>query len=156
MANITKSSRTITEIIIHCSATQENRDIRPWQIKQWHKDRGFVDIGYHYVITLDGEIHNGRPVNQIGAHVTGHNAHSIGICYVGGLDTRNKPKDTRTEAQKKSLLYLLKMLRQFYPGAKIIGHYDTSPDKNHNGKVDEWEKVKACPSFNAKEEYKDI
>ena len=99
--------RTINEIIVHCSATPEGRDYTIAQIRQWHLQRGFRDIGYHYVIYRDGTIHTGRPVAQAGAHCTGHNAHSIGVCYVGGVAKDNKtPKDTRTEAQKKSLANL--------------------------------------------------
>ena len=115
--------RTINEIIVHCSATPEGRDYTIAQIRQWHLQRGFRDIGYHYVIYRDGTIHTGRPVAQAGAHCTGHNAHSIGVCYVGGVAKDNKtPKDTRTEAQKKSLANLLKRLHELYPKATLHGH----------------------------------
>lgn len=89
--------RKITEIIIHCSATPEGKDYTVEDINQWHKARGFKCIGYHYVIYRDGSIHNGRPIEQVGAHCQKHNANSIGICYIGGCDlTGKKPKDTRT------------------------------------------------------------
>lgn len=130
--------RKITEIIIHCSATPEGRDITVDTIRQWHKQRHFVDIGYHYVIYRDGSIHGGRPEDQVGAHVTNHNKNSIGICYVGGMERdMSEPKDTRTPAQKQSLIQLCKHLQTKYPGATIHGHneYDT----------------KACPSFNVKQ-----
>lgn len=130
--------RTINEIIVHCSATPEGRDYTVAQIRQWHLQRGFRDIGYHYVIYRDGTIHTGRPVAQAGAHCTGHNAHSIGVCYVGGVAKDNKtPKDTRTEAQKKSLANLLKRLHELYPKATLHGHREFAN--------------KACPSFDVGE-----
>ena len=99
--------RKITEIIIHCSATKEGMDFTVEDIDRWHRKRGFNGIGYHFVIYRDGSIHAGRSKNLIGAHCKGHNAHSIGICYVGGLSTDGKPKDTRTAAQKASLRALV-------------------------------------------------
>ena len=140
--NLKKSRRVITDIVIHCTKN------------------GWSDIGYHYVIGLNGETWNGRDVDLVGAHVSGHNAHSIGISYVGGLENRPgvpynqlKAKDTRTEAQKAALLSLLVELRKLYPKAKISGHRDFSPDKNHNGIVEPFEWIKQCPSFDAKKEY---
>lgn len=137
-----KSKRTINEIIIHCSATKEGKDYTVQDIKRWHLDRGFSDIGYHYVIYRDGSIHTGRDINVGGAHCTNHNAKSIGICYIGGLDSLGKPKDTRTEKQKEALLTLLKQLRKLYPKATIHGHYEFAN--------------KACPCFNPKKEYCNI
>lgn len=132
--------RKINKIIVHCADTPEGRDVRAAEIKSWHtKERGWNDIGYHYVIDLDGTIEPGRPIEVAGAHCTGHNADSIGICYVGGCDAKMQPKDTRTEEQKASLITLLKYLVAKYPGAKIYGHRDFSS--------------KACPSFDAKTEY---
>lgn len=146
LGNIDKlktSSRSINEIIVHCSATREGRDYTVADITKWHKQRGFNDIGYHYVIYRDGSIHNGRDVNLVGAHCTNHNAHSIGVCYIGGCKTDGtSPKDTRTDAQKAALLSLLKDLRKKYPFAKIHGHRDFAN--------------KACPSFDATKEYKNI
>lgn len=115
-------NRRIDSIIIHCSATPEGVDYSALNIDSWHKARGFKKIGYHYVIRLDGTIEAGRKLNEIGAHCTGHNAHSIGICYIGGLDSNNRPKDTRTQAQKDILYSLLRGLKQYYPNAKIYGH----------------------------------
>ena len=86
--------------------------------------RGFADIGYHYYITRDGLVHAGRPLYTVGAHVTGYNAHSIGICYEGGLDMRGRPKDTRTLEQKETLRKLLERLKEDYPEAKVVGHRD--------------------------------
>ena len=135
--------RQIKEIIIHCADTPEGRDVRAEDIKRWHtKERGWNDIGYHYVIDLDGTIEPGRPIEVAGAHCTGHNADSIGICYVGGCDAKMQPKDTRTEEQKASLITLLKYLVAKYPGVKIYGHRDFSS--------------KACPSFDAKTEYANL
>jgi N-acetylmuramoyl-L-alanine amidase len=135
--------RKINEIIVHCSATPEGKNFTVEDIEKWHKEKGFVSIGYHYVIYLDGTIHKGRAIENIGAHCVKHNANSIGICYIGGLAKDGKtPKDTRTEAQKESLLILLKELKTKFPTAEIYGH-------------NEFVK-KACPSFNVKLEYKNI
>ena len=132
--------RRITEIIVHCSATPEGRPHTVGEIRAWHKQRGFKDIGYHYVIYLDGSIHAGRDESVIGAHCTGHNRYSIGVCYIGGMTKDMKAaKDTRTDAQKKSLLQLLRQLKKKYPQAKIYGHRNFA--------------AKACPSFDAKKEY---
>lgn len=139
---LVKSSRIINEIIVHCSATKEGQDFTTADIKRWHLARGFSDIGYHYVIYRDGSIHTGRNVNISGAHCVGHNSHSIGVCYIGGLDKNLKPKDTRTDAQKDALLKLLKQLKQLYPKAAIYPH-----SKFAN---------KACPCFNAEAEYRNL
>lgn len=137
------TSRKITEIIVHCSDTPEGRDYTVADIRRWHLARGFRDIGYHYVIYRDGSVHTGRAEGTIGAHCTGHNAVSIGICYIGGKDAANKNyKDTRTPAQKAALLKLLKELKTRYPGARIHGHRDFA--------------AKACPCFDATKEYANI
>ncbi len=125
--------RNISEIIIHCSATPEGRNISVADIDRWHRQRGFKSIGYHYVIYLDGTVVKGRPESKIGAHCTNHNAHSIGICYVGGCDAMMHPKDTRTTAQRIALQKLVEDLRQRYPEASVHGHREFA--------------AKACPSF---------
>ena len=131
-----KSTRNIKEIILHCSATPEGKDYSVDTIRKWHIQRGFNDIGYHYVIYRDGSIHNGRDVNISGAHCTNHNSKSIGICYIGGLDsTGKKPKDTRTEEQKKSFVSLVKQLMSIY-------NLSASNVHCHNEYAN-----KACPSF---------
>lgn len=131
--------RHINEIIIHCSATPEGRDYTVADIDRWHKERGWRGIGYHYVIYRDGSVHAGRPVEQIGAHCTGHNANSIGICYIGGVAADGKtPKDTRTPAQRIALRELVEELRAKYPGATVHGHREFAP--------------KACPSFDVQTE----
>ena len=136
--------RIINEIIVHCAATPEGKDIKTETIRQWHiQGNGWKDIGYHYIIELDGSIHKGRSEDEIGAHCSGHNSNSIGVCYIGGVATDGKtPKDTRTSAQKTSLLSILKDLKRRYPNAKIYGHRDFA--------------AKACPSFDAKTEYSRI
>lgn len=154
---IKKSKRKITEIIVHCSDTPEGRHYTVEDIREWHKAKGWSDVGYHHLVYLDGSIHNGRDVDIVGAHCSGHNQHSIGVCYIGGCagevkngkivpktDSKGNhiPKDTRTEEQKESLVYLLKELKAIYPDAWIFGHNELSN--------------KACPSFNVREEYKDI
>ena len=133
--------RAIKKIIVHCSATREGQDIGIDTIREWHvNDRGWSDIGYHYVIELDGAVKIGRQVERTGAHTVGHNADSIGICYVGGVESEGiTPKDTRTEIQKISLLNLITVLKSMYPDAIVYGHRDFS--------------TKACPSFDAKKEY---
>jgi N-acetylmuramoyl-L-alanine amidase len=132
--------RNIKEIIVHCSATPEGRNVDVAEITKWHLARGFKTIGYHYVIYLDGSVHKGRNEDEVGAHCLNHNTISIGICYIGGLSKDGKTsKDTRTEAQKVALLELLKELKSRYPQAKIHSHRDFAQ--------------KDCPCFDATKEY---
>ncbi len=145
--------RKIDEIIIHCSATREGQHFTVEDIDRWHKARGFAKIGYHLVVYLDGSVHKGRELSEIGAHCTGRNGNSIGICYIGGLDKDGKPKDTRTEDQKVILLKELKSLCEQFPIKSIIGHRDASPDKNGNGIIDPYERIKECPCFDVIPEY---
>ena len=138
-----KSTRTITEIIVHCTATKEGVATTTEQIKHYHMTHGWTDIAYNYVIELDGTVHEGRDVNKVGGHTANHNNHSIGVVYVGGLAKDGKTaKDTRTPAQKESLLKLLKQLKALYPKAVIYGHRNFAN--------------KACPCFDAKNEYKKL
>jgi N-acetylmuramoyl-L-alanine amidase len=131
--------RPINKIIIHCSATPEGRDVKIDTIRQWHLDKGWNDIGYHYVIELDGQIQAGRPVELLGSHCLGQNKFSIGICYVGGMNkSMSKAKDTRTPDQKESLIKLIADLRKKFPNLEIHGHNEYS--------------AKACPSFNVANE----
>lgn len=130
--------REITEIIVHCSDTPEGRHTTVEEIRQWHLDRGWSDIGYHYVIYLDGTVHEGRPIERIGSHCKGHNKSSIGICYIGG----GKGIDTRTEEQKEAMVDMLEYLKTTYTKARIYGHRDFS--------------TKSCPSFDATKEYMNI
>ena len=145
--------RAVNKIVIHCSATPAGRNVSAATIDGWHRKRGFNQIGYHYVIALDGKIEAGRPVNVMGAHVGGGgNRASIGIAYIGGVDANLKAKDTRTEAQKKSLIKIIKILKNIYPDASIHGHRDYSKDKDGDG-VEAHEFMKACPCFDAEVEY---
>ena len=134
--------REIREIIVHCSATKAGQDFRAADIDRWHRDRGWKGIGYHYVVDIYGTIETGRALIEQGAHCTGHNRHSLGICYIGGLDEDGQPCDTRTAAQKASLLHLIRALKTQFPQAKVYGHRDFAN--------------KACPCFNAKKEYEEI
>ena len=123
--------RSITMLIIHCSAVRPDQQGSVAQIDSWHRKRGFhLGVGYHYVVRRDGEIEKGRPEWLTGAHCKNHNAHSIGICYEGGLNIRGQPDDTRTEAQKASMRRLLEELHLRYPRAIIIGHHDLNPLKD--------------------------
>lgn len=132
--------RKINKIIIHCSATPENKHFTVEDITKWHKERGFITIGYHYVIYLDGSVHLGRNLQEQGAHCTGQNKYSIGVCYIGGVSSDGKTaKDTRTDEQKKALISLVKSLMKKYDlvSSQVYGHY-------HFAK-------KACPSFNVED-----
>lgn len=148
--------RVINHIVVHATATKEHQEFDAKDIDRWHKERGWSGIGYHYVVKLDGTIEKGRPVAKIGAHVKGHNHDSIGVVYVGGLDAKLAPKDTRTPAQKKALAALLCDLKKEHPKADISGHRDFSPDLNNNGIIEPFEFLKACPCFDAKTEYNEI
>lgn len=134
--------RVINDIIVHCTANKATSKIHVADIDKMHRQRGFKGIGYHYVILQDGTIEAGRPPSQPGAHCKGHNEHSIGIAYVGGLDEHGKPADTRTPQQKESLRKLIARLTLLY----------RCPTHGHRDYTDE----KACPCFDAKKEYASI
>ena len=136
--------RKINEVILHCSATPEGKDFKAKDIRKWHKEKGWQDIGYHYVIDLDGTIEPGRDVDIIGAHCLNHNANSIGICYIGGCDKNMQAKDTRTQAQKDALLDLVFLLLQQYklPLSAVKGHYTYSS--------------KFCPCFTNEQFYREF
>ena len=133
--------REIDDIIIHCTATRTNRNYTVEEIRKWHIQRGFDDIGYHYVIYIDGTVHVGRPIEIMGAHAYGHNQHSIGVCYVGGLDRRGRPTNTLNKAQERSLITLIKVLQSIFPQAGLHGHNEYSS--------------KECPCFNVGEWWKE-
>lgn len=134
-------NRTIRKIIVHCTATEEGRDFHVDDINRWHKYRGFSKIGYHWLVCIDGSIEQGRDEAEQGAHTKGQNAHSIGVCYVGGL-RGGKPCDTRTAAQKQALRRLITDLKRRYAGATVHGHSEFA--------------AKACPCFDARAEYAGI
>ena len=134
--------RPVNKIILHCSATREGQHVSTDTIRGWHKARGWSDIGYHYIVHLDGSIERGRAVKRVGAHVKGQNTGSIGVCYIGGVEADGRtPKDTRTPEQKKSLDGLLWGL-MFQHTATLHGHNEFS--------------AKACPSFDVQKEYKHL
>lgn len=141
--DIKSMARKINEIIVHCTATAEGKDFKAADIDRWHKAKGWDGIGYHHVVDLDGTVEPGRPESKVGAHCLKHNTNSIGVVYVGGVASDGKtPKDTRTPQQKAALVKLLTELKHRYPNASIHGHRDFA--------------AKACPSFDATTEYKDI
>lgn len=129
-----KTTRYVDTLIVHCAATPPDMNIGVKEIREWHKERGFNDIGYHFVIRRDGVIEKGRPLDYIGAHVKGHNKGSIGVCLVGGVDKDMKPKNNFTAPQWISLERVIGDFKKTYPAGKIHGH-------------NEFEKNKACPSF---------
>ena len=138
--------RHIDEIIVHCTATRPNwwegksAEEKVREVRDWHvSGNGWSDIGYHFVIELDGAVKNGRPLHRSGAGVKGHNAHSIHVCYIGGMDKDKNAKDTRTDAQRKALDQVINELKMDYPTATIHGHNEFA--------------AKACPSFDVQKEY---
>lgn len=136
------TSRTIDKIIVHCSATKAGADFSAADIRRWHLQRGFTDIGYHFVVRLDGSIEKGRPMSKIGAHCLNHNRRSAGVCYIGGLAPDGRPVDTRTPRQRRALTALLRRIKSRHPGARIHGHRDFA--------------AKACPCFDATAEYANL
>lgn len=150
----------IDSIIIHCSATRAGHDLRAKDIDRMHRQRGFRQIGYNFIVDLDGLVENGRPLSLDGAHCSSkgfsglsYNKHSIGICYVGGLDENGRPGDTRTPEQRNALRELVAKLCKEYDITQILGHRDTSPDLNDNGIVEPTEWTKVCPCFDVREEF---
>lgn len=139
--------REINLIVVHCSATRADRDFTENDLEVCHRHRGFNGAGYHFYIRKNGDIKNTRPLEKPRAHALGYNAHSIGICYEGGLDVRYRPADTRTEWQKHSLRVLIRTLLMDYPGCRVCGHRDLSPDRNGDGRISPEEWVKECPCF---------
>ena len=133
--------RNIDRIVVHCSATPTKMDIGANTIRGWHVlERGWSDIGYHYVITRDGKVQNGRPLERSGAHSRGYNKHSIGICYVGGLNNDMESEDNRTEAQKVAMYDLIVDLCVRFPNVHdICGHCDLKGV------------TKTCPIFDVKD-----
>ena len=147
-SNYVPTWRTATDLlVVHCSATRPTQDIGVRDITQWHIQRGFDTVGYHYVIRRNGEVERGRPENAVGAHVRGHNVNSIGICLAGGVDNAGKPANNFTAAQLVALHQLLDELRKRYPDARVLGHRDLSPDRDGDGVISPNEFIKACPSF---------
>ena len=136
--------RKISEIILHCSATREGKAFTVSDIDRWHRERGWKGCGYHYVITLDGKVEQGRPEQVVGAHCTGRNSESIGVCYIGGCDMVGKSKDTRTPEQKRAMVTLVRQLMQTHG----IGIEDVRCHNEFSSK--------ACPSFSIEKFRKEL
>ena len=135
MSNLYTTRKATDWLVVHCSATPPSLNIGAKEIRQWHRAKGWVDIGYHFVIRRDGSIEPGRPVDVIGAHVENHNANSIGICMVGGTNAKGIPENNFTDAQFHALAVKLRELKKVYPNASVCGHRDFKGVS------------KACPSF---------
>ena len=129
--------RKTNYIVVHCTATKPDMDIDAEWIRKIHRGQGWLDIGYHKVIKRDGTVENGRDLNNVGAHVKGHNSYSIGIALVGGVDNDMKAEDNYTDKQFSALQMLLLSLAKDYPNAEIVGHRDLDNRKE-------------CPSFDVK------
>lgn len=144
------TGRGIKRIFLHCSATREGQFVNAATIRKWHLAQGWKDIGYHFVIQLDGTVERGRDEATVGSHVQGFNTGSIGVVYVGGIDSHGKSVDTRTPAQLRAMAQLLRDLVKAYPGAEVMGHRDASPDTDGDGVVEKHEWLKDCPCFDAR------
>lgn len=146
--------RTIERIFVHCTAGSQKTTVE--DLKREFKAKGWKNPGYHYVVMPSGRVENLLSEENVSNGVQGYNSTSINVAYIGGIDRNGKAVDNRTPEQKKSLISVLSELKQKYPDAVILGHRDVSPDINKNGIVDPWERIKECPCFNAKEEYKNL
>ena len=146
--------RKIERIFIHCTAGSQKQTINDllaeFKAKKWRNP------GYHYVVQSDGTVTQLLGEQFVSNGVQGYNSTSINVAYIGGIDANGKAVDNRTDAQKASLVKLLKELRGRYPKARIMGHRDISPDTNKNGIVDPGERIKECPCFDALVEYINI
>ena len=140
-------TRSITVIVVHCTATRVDVDFTQKDLLRSHRARGMTCVGYHFYIRKDGYIWSTRPLEKAGAHVRGYNQHSIGIAYEGGLDEQGHPADTRTQQQKFSLRALIRTLKKDFSITRVCGHRDLSPDKNGDGVVEPSEWLKQCPCF---------
>ena len=143
--------RNISLIVIHCTASPAGVKLDVADVRKMHLKRGFRDIGYHFLIHLDGTIERGRPWDQPGAHARGYNVESIGIAYVGGIMDDN-PKDTRTVAQIRALRACVAIIKAQYPLVNVVGHRDLSVDLNGDGVISKNEWMKECPCFSVKTE----
>ena len=118
--NSSAMMRKIDLIVIHCSATREDRTLTQDDLETLHRRRGFNGTGYHYYIRKDGRVVLTRPLERVGAHTKGWNAHSVGVCYEGGLDCHGRPADTRTPAQRATLRLLVHQLLETFPGSRVL------------------------------------
>lgn len=137
MARVQFKPRETTEaVFVHCSATKAGQDVGVREIRQWHKEQGWLDVGYHYIIKRDGTVEEGRDVDAVGSHAKGHNHNSVGVCLVGGIDDKGNTEANFTPAQMDALRPLLESLLEKYEGSVLRAHHDVAP--------------KACPSFDLK------
>lgn len=146
--------RHIKHIFIHCTAGSQSQTAE--DLKAEFRAKGWRNPGYHYVVFTNGVIRQLLDEGGVANGVKGYNLTAIHVAYVGGIDAHGRAVDNRTAEQKVAIRQLLLELRHRYPKAQILGHRDISPDKNHNGIVDPWERIKECPCFDAKVEYKGI
>lgn len=148
-----RSGRKVHTLVWHCTATPEGREFSRADIDKMHRSRGFSGIGYHKLVHLDGSVSEGRPESQVGAHVAGHNTGTLGYSYVGGIDAKGRPKDTRTPEQMVTMIRLTKEAAARYGLRAVVGHRDLSPDLDGDGVVEPFEWVKQCPCFSVIPEY---
>lgn len=148
-----RANREIHTLVWHTTATPQGKEFTRQAIKDMHLNRGFGDIGYHKLVHLDGSVSEGRSEDKVGAHVAGHNVGTLGYSYVGGVDSENRALDTRTAAQKETMLRLTKEAIEKYDLRAVMGHRDLSPDLNGDGLIESFEWVKVCPCFNVIPEY---
>ena len=145
-------NRKIKWLVVHCTASPQTQKVPAIQA-YWKDALGWKSPGYHVIVEANGKAHELLPIEEIANGVKGFNKNSIHISYIGGVDVQGKPLDNRTLEQKATILAYLKKWKAMFPDAKIQGHRDFSPDKNKNGIIDPWERIKECPSFSAIEEY---
>lgn len=140
--------RSINLIVLHCTASPNGRPVSIQTVTEWHRQRGFKTIGYHYLIDVDGAVSEGRSELETGAHALGFNAHSIGVCLVGGVGGPSKQNPgLYTQSQWDNLRIAVQDLLDRYPGARVVGHRDLSPDLDGDGQVEPHEWIKLCPAF---------
>lgn len=148
--------RKIKRIFVHCTASWQKTTTEA-SLRAEFKKNGWKNPGYHYVIMPNGSVINMLDESLVANGVKGYNATSVHVAWVGGIDKQHPNGiDNRTQEQKQTLIGILTVLRKRYPDAQIMGHRDISPDKNENGIVDPWERIKECPCFDAMIEYADL
>ena len=134
--------RKITTLILHCTATKDDHDVTIEDIRVWHIARGWKREGYHFLVRLDGTIERGRPIDMIGAHAKGHNRHSIGIAYAGGIDKYGNAVNTMSKDQTDAIFVLIDSLAVVLGQLELIGHNDVTD-------------MKTCPNFDVAEWWQD-
>jgi N-acetylmuramoyl-L-alanine amidase len=130
--------RTVNKIVIHYTDTPPDRDVTVEDITRWHQEKEYITIGYHYYIDIQGKRHKGRPLEQVGAHVRGHNGDSIGIAFAGTKHPTEPNKSTMNDLQEWELVKLLSELREVWPDAEILGHRDLAATECPGFDVREW------------------